>query len=347
MGPMGPSVAGAAGRTDRNATSRSGRTHTGMSARPPTGGGPGTNQYEIKGRARAKPASDRVHAFGGSMGGVLDDGSPEPDDDEALARPEPPLARYRAVAAYHQTVPVGPHGEGGHRPGGSCWHCGQAIANIIVARHTETDEEVTVGTTCAERLGLNADELREVLAERFANERFERSAAATAERRAQLEAYEAEMVAAGKPHGSEARFTEGCRCQQCVDVAPHGTSVRFFEHDCRCQACRDEILATRETLSAPVLIDAATGQVIEDARLINTKFGWSWRVDSRDVWVAYGPKRRSTMAKKGFLEGRARFMAVRGPDGDRHKVVGRGFRLSDPVEDRWGEPIATGDPHET
>ena len=64
-----------------------------------------------------------------------------------------PLQNYRIVGVtekVHQPSPDAPA-----RPGGSCWHCGTAIRVCVIAQNTETGEKVTIGTTCAERIGLD------------------------------------------------------------------------------------------------------------------------------------------------------------------------------------------------
>lgn len=39
-----------------------------------------------------------------------------------------------------------------------------------------------------------------------------------------------------------------------------------------------------------------------DARAVETRFGTRWRLDSTDEWLAYKPKRESTLAKRGYRE---------------------------------------------
>lgn len=39
-----------------------------------------------------------------------------------------------------------------------------------------------------------------------------------------------------------------------------------------------------------------------DARLVNTRYGRKWRLDSTDEWAPYMPERESTLARKGYRE---------------------------------------------
>lgn len=42
-----------------------------------------------------------------------------------------------------------------------------------------------------------------------------------------------------RPHGSKARFGEGCRCEACWRACPHGVRTNGFNWGCRCQVCID------------------------------------------------------------------------------------------------------------
>lgn len=44
------------------------------------------------------------------------------------------------------------------------------------------------------------------------------------------------------------------------------------------------------------------GTEIADARVVETRYGTKWRIDSTDQWLAYQPARESTLAKKGYRE---------------------------------------------
>jgi hypothetical protein len=50
------------------------------------------------------------------------------------------------------------------------------------------------------------------------------------------------------------------------------------------------------------LADAATGELIEDARVVNTRYGTKYRIDRTDEWLPYRPKRESTLGKRGYRE---------------------------------------------
>lgn len=44
------------------------------------------------------------------------------------------------------------------------------------------------------------------------------------------------------------------------------------------------------------------GNVIEDARQVQTRYGMKWRSDSLDLWAPVAPARVSTLAKRGVAE---------------------------------------------
>jgi hypothetical protein len=44
------------------------------------------------------------------------------------------------------------------------------------------------------------------------------------------------------------------------------------------------------------------GEVVEDARMCDTRYGLKWRSDSLDMWAPYRPARESTLAKRGLKE---------------------------------------------
>jgi hypothetical protein len=39
-----------------------------------------------------------------------------------------------------------------------------------------------------------------------------------------------------------------------------------------------------------------------DAREVQTRYGWKWRLDSTDEWLPVRPARESTLAKRGYRE---------------------------------------------
>lgn len=51
-----------------------------------------------------------------------------------------------------------------------------------------------------------------------------------------------------------------------------------------------------------VILERTDGTPVEDARVVNTRYGTKWRVDSTDEWLPYMPARESTLAKRGYRE---------------------------------------------
>ena len=83
-----------------------------------------------------------------------------------------PLMRYQLVDVVERW-----EGDGEVRfPAGMCWHCGSAIAYCVQIRHLDTGEQHEIGTTCAERVGLDTDALKRMLATKYANDRAARAA---------------------------------------------------------------------------------------------------------------------------------------------------------------------------
>ncbi len=261
--------------------------------------------------------------------------------------PTAPLQDFRVVGVQENWYSAAP----GHRqPGGSCWHCGTGIAVEVLARNTTTGEVVTIGSTCAERIGLDPAGLKRYLSERFAEQRAERSAAARKAQRAKHEAREAADAAAHGEHGTPGRYLAGCLCQPCMEAAPHGTFHRFTTGACRCLDCCDALVAARpygvarphegyRYVQRTVLVDVETGEIIRDARRVETRYGYRWRSDARNVWLPVAPARRSTLASKGYVEAEAPYIVEtsKGRQGWFDEPV---CRVGLPVFDRWGEPIA-------
>lgn len=50
------------------------------------------------------------------------------------------------------------------------------------------------------------------------------------------------------------------------------------------------------------LVSIETGEPVEDARKVQTRYGAKWRIDSTDEWLPYAPARESTLAKRGYRE---------------------------------------------
>lgn len=245
----------------------------------------------------------------------------------------PILSTYRIVGVrqnWYQAAPDAPK-----QPGGTCWFCGTGIANEVVIQDTKTDERHVIGTTCAERVGLSAAEVKALWDEKFANERRERSAEAQAERKAA----EAAETALHGEHGSDTRYAAGCRCHLCVKAAPHGTVDRFRQK-CNCLPCMDAGMTQdpdRYWIAEQyrVLVDMATGEIAA-LRPVSTKFGSAWKVG--DKWINAGPKRRATIVNKGYTEAECPVLCMKAdPNSDYsfHPLFPVGF----PRVDTWGEPV--------
>lgn len=263
---------------------------------------------------------------------------------------DPPLAGYRVIGVRENRIGINAGTPAARLvPGGSCWHCGTGIAIEVVIQSTETGEVHTIGTTCAERVGLNGPELKAFLADRYAEERAERSAANVRARREAFEAEEAALEALHGPHGSLSRFLAGCSghssglCDACWDAAPHGTWQRFRHRGCRCLACVEDEIETSPgrywvNEHYTVVVDVETGEVVDDARMVDTKYGTRWRSDDHGVWLPFKPARRRTLADKGYVEAEVPMLLRRWKSRDGHGNTPV-LRLGDPIVDRWGEPI--------
>lgn len=255
-----------------------------------------------------------------------------------------PLMRYQLVDVVERW-----QGDGEARfPAGACWHCGSAIAYCVQIRHLDTGEQHEIGTTCAERVGLDAGALKRMLATKFATDRAARAAwRRQAESEAAAQA-EAAATAQHGPHGTEARFTSGCECDRCQAAAPHGSTqrageqyrvaARFFA-GCRCIDCIEAVVALdaergyrdgyRIVENLTVVIDLATGKAVK-TRKVNTRYGRRWCVRDGAVWLPVAPRRRQTQAKYGFVEAAAPWL-VNG-----HEAI---VPLGCPVVDAWGQRI--------
>jgi hypothetical protein len=250
----------------------------------------------------------------------------------------PPLADFVIVGVENRRYQAAP--DAPSQPGGSCWHCGAAIVVCVLAQSRATGEVVTIGTTCAERTGLDAEELRKFLAEKFAAERAERAEGNRLARIAAGERREAEATGEFGEHGTANRWESGCRCDDCWTVAPHGTIERVRRFGCSCEECVSAALSTDEyrLYDRDVLVDLSTGARVLDAREVSTKYGSRWRSDELDVWLPVNPARRTTLSSKGFVEAEVPHLCER---------RGRGARewwetvavLAEPTVDSWGEAI--------
>lgn len=262
----------------------------------------------------------------------------------------PPLQDFRVTGFsqnWYQAAPDVPR-----QPGGTCWHCGAGIANEVHAENTVTGEHITVGTTCAERIGLDPEGLKAMLADKYAEERAMRSAAGRAAAQAAWAAQDAVEEAQYGPHGTAGRYLDGgCRCDTCLAAAPCGTLHGWTVRDCRCLDCQDALVAANPAWregsdggrgyrfrTMDVLVDVDTGEIIADARKVETRYGYRWRSDSRNVWLPVRPVRRSTLASKGYVEAEAPFIVdtIRTRQGWWDKPV---LRVGEPVFDNWGEAV--------
>lgn len=247
---------------------------------------------------------------------------------------QPPLADYRVVGFQRKIVSPTPDAS---LPGGSCFHCGAALINCVTIRHITTGEIHDVGLDCAERTGLDRDGLKALLAERRAAERAEAQQLSAERRRLEEEALRAQHG----EHGTLTRFESGCPCSPCRTAAPHGTMTRFEDDNCTCEQCVTTALESGDwrRTTGRVLLDAATGKVFDDARVVDTRFGLRWVLDDPDTdeaswYPAIPPKRRSTMVSKGVLLAEVEMLARR----TRHGWLPL-LRLSEPTTDVWGEPV--------
>ena len=256
-----------------------------------------------------------------------------------------PLTNFKIVGVVEKEIGINAGTPAARMvPGGSCWHCGTSIRICVQAKNLETGEVVDIGTTCAERIGLDKNELKSYLAERFAEQRYLASKAYNDAKRAEMEKWEAEQESKFGPHGTESRFVGGCSrgipCDECRQAAPHGTSTRFWDALCSCDACVDAAMAQDKELKfadRPVLVNIETGKVVDGAKLISGQYGTSWGLPNYGGFVPSGRKRRSTIVSKGYTYAHAQFIVRRGRTWSDSDWPVR--RLSVPTVDDFGEPI--------
>lgn len=264
----------------------------------------------------------------------------------------PPLLNFKIVGVVEKTTAINAGTPAAREvPGGSCWHCGTSIRICVQAKNLETGEVVDIGTTCAERIGLDRQELKRYLAERFAEQRYLRSKAYREAHQAEYDRREAEQAAAFGPHGSSTRFGhcnvwgEPWNCDECRAAAPHGTWERFFDGPCSCGECLEAVLQHNRDFRVaerPVLVDLRTGTVVDRARVVSGQYGSSWLIPSEQrgwlpTFVPMHRARRATVARRGYTYASALFV-VRPPerrDDDEWRVR----RLTDPLLDEWREPV--------
>ncbi len=248
----------------------------------------------------------------------------------------PPLELFRVVGIEEKVFQAA---KGAPRqPGSSCWHCGTGIMICVLAKNMETGEIVDIGTTCAERIGLDAEGLKRYLKERREQMKAERWAAGAEGRRLHAEYISAQIEAEHGPHGTESRYAYGCHCQECREAAPHGTADHFWNQTCSCEQCVEAVLRSNPDYrlrELDVLVSLITGEVCDTARMIDGQYGMSWLVN--DTFVPIGRKRRDTVAKRGYTYAKALYV-MKPADRD-HNFPWRIRRLSTPTVDNFGEPI--------
>lgn len=183
-----------------------------------------------------------------------------------------PWANWTITGGYHAD---------NHANGATCDHCGAWLMNIvtIVGPNCQTGR---IGLDCADRVGLNATEVRAMLAAKYAAGRREAAFEAAAPTRAARAAAKAERDAA----------------RAAADAA-------------------DEARRAELTVEDDALTDLAGNFV--PCRLIRGKFGITWMLldtfggESTGTFITAFPKRASTMEGKGYREVRALFH-IAGPD---------------------------------
>ncbi len=227
---------------------------------------------------------------------------------------------------------------------------------VQVVRHGQV---VDIGTTCAERAGLDRAGLKEMLAELYAEERFARSKAERERRRVEWEAWEAAQEERYGSHGTESRYLGGCSrgpdaCDECTRAAPHGTWHRFFQGGCSCQVCVEALLKRDDfaVQTTPVLMELATGKVAAKARLVEGTYGMAWLVPGKDRFdghfVPAYRKRRSTVAGRGYTYATAEVLAWRTTRPPYRKPFRRDngelVVVSLPENDDFGEPLPKPEP---
>ena len=90
-----------------------------------------------------------------------------------------------------------------------------------------------------------------------------------------------------------------------------------------------------------VRLERLDGSLVEDARVVETRYGTKWRVESTDQWLPYQPKRESTLGKRGYREvtEEADLTAVAHMDGRGRGLSGTAwvavFTPDKPKSERW------------
>lgn len=250
-----------------------------------------------------------------------------------------PLEMFQVIGIEERTYQAAPGAP--IQASGTCWHCGAGIKTCVVAKHLESGDVITVGTTCAERIGLDPVGLKKYLAEKFAEDRRSRRSEiwqARIERREQEEAVLEQTIGA---HGSAERYEYGCRCDSCRAIAPHGTQDCFWEKKCSCVKCLDAAMAGNSRLyigERDVLVDLSNGQVVEEARIVSGRFGQCWFIPDKEMFVPAYAKRRETIVKHGYTYATTDWLIrtwANGQGESKERLIGT------PVVDIWGEAIVS------
>ena len=250
-----------------------------------------------------------------------------------------PLELFRVIGIEERTYQAAPGAP--VQPSGTCWHCGAGIKTCVVAKHLDSGDVITVGTTCAERIGLDPVGLKKYLAEKFAEDRAERRSAIWQARVARREQDEAALERTIGAHGSAERYGHGCRCDVCRAVAPHGTKDCFWEQKCSCGECLGAALEGDSRLRlAPrdVLVDLSTGQVVEDARIVSGRFGLCWFIPEKEMFVPAYAKRRETIMKHGYTYAETEWLVRTWWNGQGES---KERLIVSPSVDIWGEAIVS------
>lgn len=276
------------------------------------------------------------------LGCEADTAPPETERPTMSTTPAPAaLERYRIVGTREAVINI--PGEGA-RAAGSCDNCGTGIRYVVVIENVDTGERMNVGRDCAMRVGLTKAELREHYASLYAAERAELAA-----KRAEADAA---LAAQHGEHGTAERLTSGCLCDPCVAAAPHGHWLRFRRHEnpCSCDLCIAGFIAFADqhpdwqiTIhERRTLVDLATGRPAR-ARIVNGAYGPVWCVTNEDghaiAWVTPSPKRRATIARKGYTEAMVPTLVDRIENRDGTRWYKPLAIMAWPTHDTYGEPL--------
>lgn len=289
----------------------------------------------------------RIEDLGDTLVDERPERSTDPFPDGAL------LQHFKLVGFQRRTYQAAP--DAPIQPGGCCWHCGAGIMNCVIVEHTQTGQTETIGLDCAERIGLDSRQVRQMLRDRYAAERAEAKAASRERERAATARYGQHGTSSRHDeggcrckacveanqhgdHGTLERYETGCRCTDCRTVAPHGTLDQFRTSECLCPACVQVAVEQGgyALQDRAILLHYPSCEPVEGARVVNGRYGQSWVFDSPNgtEWVSAYPKRRATITNKGYLEAPALFLVRHGRNGT--YVVGQ---IEPPTVDNWDQPL--------